>query len=157
MGQHAIKQFNESMDPLRLPAADVAKNRQIIFQLQDFMQKEIPAHLRVEPVVHHHFANGVYAREMILPKGVLIVGKIHKHQHLCIVKGKCEVANDHQLELIDGYKIFTAPAGVKRVILAHEDTSWTTVHVTTETDLDAIEREVIAESYDEMPQLEVQP
>jgi len=47
----------------------------------------------------HHFSPvdekygcGTYAREMFIPKGTVIIGKIHKHQHLnFIMKGKAIV------------------------------------------------------------------
>ena len=31
--------------------------------------------------LRHFFADGVYVREIFIPKGMLIVGKIHKHSH----------------------------------------------------------------------------
>ena len=58
-----------------------------------------------------------------------------------------------------GEKYFEAPCtfvsevGLKRAVYAEEDTIWTTVHLTefeNESDLDKIEREVIAPTYDEM-------
>jgi ABC-type hemin transport system ATPase subunit len=32
-------------------------------------------------VLKHHFADGIYAREMHIPKGHVIVGKIHRHEN----------------------------------------------------------------------------
>ena len=135
-------------------AAQVQNNRSIILRLQDFLQNEMPDSVKINPPVKHYFAKGVYAREMLIPKGTLIVGKIHKHDHLNIISyGRCEVATDEKIQMLEGPLTFTSPVGVKRVVLAHEDTLWTTIHVTSETDLDASEKETIAESYDEIPMI----
>jgi hypothetical protein len=139
------------------PDPAVQSNRNIIFQLEGFMKNELPESAKIDVPVKHHFARGAYAREMLIPAGSLIVGKIHKHAHLNVIAfGKIEVATDEKIWVIDGpYPyIFTSPPGVKRVVLAITDTSWTTFHVTNETDLEAIEKETIAESYEEIPLLE---
>jgi hypothetical protein len=41
-------------------------------------------------------------------------------------------------------------AGTKRVIYCHSDVVWTTVHATKERDLEKIESEVIAKTYEEL-------
>jgi hypothetical protein len=101
--------------------------------------------------IFHHFAPGVYLREMRIPQGYLITGKIHKTEHYCIVS-KGEVAvNDGIQE-----KIFKAPAivhskpGAKRAIYAIEDSVWTNIHPTTLTDPDEVEKEIIAETFEEL-------
>ena len=43
---------------------------------------------------------------------------------------------------------FVSRPGTKRVGLAHADTVWVTIHATEETDLEKIEEEVIAASYE---------
>lgn len=43
---------------------------------------------------------------------------------------------------------FVSEPGTKRAVLALEDTLWTTVHVTDETDLEKIEEYVIAPTYE---------
>jgi hypothetical protein len=109
---------------------------------------------QIEVPLKHYFSKDVYAREIIVPKGALLIGKIHKHANLNIVsKGKISVVS------IDGIKTITAPAtfvsspGVKRVGYAHEDTVWTCIHGTSETDLEKIEAEFIAKDYDEVQEL----
>jgi len=99
----------------------------------------------------HSFAPGVYVREIFIPKGVLIVGKIHKHDHPnFLLQGKVLVITE------EGKRILTAPmsmiskAGTKRIVVALEDTVWTTVHVTNETDLEKIEDHVIAKTYEDL-------
>jgi len=127
----------------------IQKNRAIIAGLQEFLTTGIPEAAKFVPQITHHFAPGLYAREMWLPAGALIVGKIHKHEHLTHLSyGKCEVATDEQIVLLEGPLTFKSHVGVKRVILAHSDLLWTTFHHTQETDIEAIERELVTESYD---------
>ena len=75
---------------------------------------------------------------------------------------------DGGLERLSGPLTMTSPAGCKRAVYAHTDTTWTTIHRTDETDLEKIEDWVIAKSYedyeqfklegkDHMKQLEVSP
>lgn len=102
--------------------------------------------------IKHYFTDGVYARELTIPSGHIVVGKIHKHEHLNFLsKGKVTVLTEE-----GGKEVLTAPCtlispkGVKRLLYTHEETVWTVIHVTSETDLDKIEKEVIAKDYTEM-------
>ena len=40
-----------------------------------------PTTEQTELPLKHSFAPGVYAREMEIPAGTLLIGKIHKHRH----------------------------------------------------------------------------
>jgi hypothetical protein len=95
-----------------------------------------------------------YAREMMIPKGTLIIGKIHRHQHLnFIAKGKVIVFTEFGQKHLEGPCTFVSEVGLKRAVYAEEDTLWTTVHLTefeSEAELDKIEQEVISPSYAEM-------
>jgi hypothetical protein len=103
----------------------------------------------VEPEITHHFAPGVYAREMRLVAGTMLTGKVHKTKHLNIVQGDITVFNEVSGEgrRITGYDCFVSEPGTRRAGFAHAPTSWITVHPTQETDLAKIEDEVI-EEYD---------
>lgn len=99
--------------------------------------------------VSHYFAPGAYAREMFIPKDSTIIGKIHKHAHLNILSfGKVTVATEEGTIVIEAPHTFTSLPGTKRAVYAIEDTLWTTIHVTDETDLEKIEEEVIAPSFE---------
>ncbi len=109
----------------------------------------------IEILARHYFSNGVYAREIFIPKGSLVIGKIHKFQNLNIMsQGRGVVLS------IDGSKEISAPytvvssAGVKRAYFAHEDTTWTTILGTHEIDVDIIEQAFIAKTYDEVEMLD---
>jgi len=99
----------------------------------------------------HKFAPGMYVREIFIPKGTCVVGKIHKHDHPnFILKGEVLVITEHEgKEHLKAPLSIISKAGTKRIVLALEDTIWITVHATNETDLMEIERVVIAKDYKE--------
>lgn len=101
--------------------------------------------------VKHHFAPGAYGREMFLPAGMIVVGKIHKHAHVNVISQGCvHVFTEHEGKLeLRAPCTFVSSPGTKRAVHVIEDTVWTTVHVTDKTDLAEIEREVIATDFEE--------
>lgn len=99
----------------------------------------------------HHFAPGVYLREFFLPKGMYFTSKIHKTTHLLIVaKGKTAIVSESGREIIEGPAVLTTVPGTKRAVYGIEDTTFFTVHVTEETDLEKIEDFVIARDFEEI-------
>jgi quercetin dioxygenase-like cupin family protein len=130
--------------------------REGIMQLQEYMQT-LESTLE-NCTLRHIFAPGSYAREMTIPKGTLIIGKIHKHAHLNIIsKGKVRVATEFGPLYFEAPHTFVSEVGTKRAVYALEDTIWTTIHVTEETDLVKIEDYVIAKSYEELEALGLSP
>jgi hypothetical protein len=100
----------------------------------------------------HSFGYGLYVREIFMPAGKLVISKIHKRDHpYFILKGKVTIVTE------DGPMLVIAPfysmtkAGTKRALYVHEDCIWVTVHKTDETDIDKIEDEIIAKSFDDVP------
>lgn len=118
-------------------------------QLQNFMAS-LPQ-TELTPV--NHFAPGVYARELTIPADTVAIGKTHGKEHLLIVvKGDVTIVTDQGRHRIRAPAVFTSPAGVKRALYTHEDTTFITIHPTDETDLDKIEADIIVP--DKVPALE---
>ena len=129
-----------------------AEVRDLIAEIEE--QVKLGGELIEIPIVHH-FSKGVYAREMRPPKGALIVGKIHKFENLNILsQGEVSVLSIDGVMKVKAPHTFVATPGTKRVIYAHEDVVWTTIHGTDETDVDKIEEQFIAKTYEELPVLE---
>jgi hypothetical protein len=131
---------------------DKDKVREFIAECEmQISESDLPT---AEIPVKHHWSKGVYAREISIPKDSLVVGKIHKHENLNILS-----SGEMLLASVDGVKHIKAPytvvssPGVKRLALALTDCVWTTIHGTNETDLDIIEEEFIAKTYDEVPKI----
>ncbi len=97
----------------------------------------------------HHFAKGLYAREIFIPAGTLLVGKIHKSEHLNIIlKGDISVITEWGMERIKAPHAMVSKSGTKKVGYAHKDTTYITIHATEETDAEKLEEELIAPNYD---------
>ena len=134
------------------------QDRERVLALEAEMMK-LP---QVDLEVKHHFSPGIYARELHIPAGIMLTGKIHRHEVLNIVsQGRLSVYKNGGLEEITGPCTFLSPRGTKRAGYVHEDTIWTTVHATDETDLELLEEEIIAKSFaeleaDEKPMIEVE-
>lgn len=108
--------------------------------LQAFMARE-PEQVKLE--VRHHFTAGLYARELCVPAGVVLVGALHRTRHLFVLLQGTIVVNDGS-----GPREVSAPSitetqpGIKRAIHALTDARMVTFHVTEETDMDKIEAAV---------------
>lgn len=128
--------------------------RQKILKLEESM-KDIPSVLD-QCTLRHIFAPGLYAREMFIPKGTVIVGKIHKHAHVnTISKGRCSVMTEFGELQIEAPHTFVSEPGTKRVVVALEDVIWTTYHPSEETDLVKLEESIIAKTYDDIGLLDL--
>lgn len=114
---------------------------------------EQPEELRAvfEPEYLHHWAPGLYAREMRAKAGAVITSKVHKYAGLSILsKGRMLLyKGDGTTEEVSAGFHIVAPAGTKRAALVLEDAVWTCMHPTNETDLEVIEQHFIAQDMGE--------
>lgn len=137
----------ESM-PLDVPGRTIREKVQRLEELCKESGHEI------DLPVQHHFARGVYARELFIPKGTVLVGKIHKYSQINVVaKGDISVLTEEGIKRVRAGTTIVSGPGIKRAGYAHEDTIWLTIHGTNETDLDRLEDELIAGSFEEFDAL----
>jgi len=80
--------------------------------------------------IRHSFAPGIYAREMSIPEGTLLIGKIHKHRHHnFLMQGSIIVlTEDEGVKLLQAPLMIVSEPGTQRIGYAVTDTIWTTVH-----------------------------
>lgn len=106
----------------------------------------------------HSFAPGVYVREIFIPAGTILTGKIHKYEHPnFLMSGEVTVFTESGgAEKLTGPVSMISPALTKRIVYAHTDVVWITVHATDETDVGKIEEEITLKSYEECEQIEVE-
>lgn len=117
-----------------------AVSRGVIEALQSAMSRLPQAQLETK----HHFADGMYLRELFRPAGCTIVGKVHKREHFYVVaSGEVTVVSDGERRRIKAPCVMVSKPGTKRAVYAHEDSVCFTVHRTNLTDLDEIENEII--------------
>ena len=135
--------------------------REILMAMEEVIRAEtVPGlisldHEEVCPVTNH-FAPGIYAREALIPKGVMAVGSIHKYEHLAMLsKGEVSLYSEEGIVLIKAPCMINSKPGVKRIAYAHEDSIFITFHPTDSQDIEEIRKEVIAESYEDFDQIGV--
>ena len=120
------------------------QQRAYIDTVRDVQQQLSSSPDQVEVPVQHHFAPGVYMRQMDAAAGTLVVSKMHRTEHMNILlKGSLTVATENGIELLKAPCVLKSMPGTKRIGYFHEDSSWITVHPTEETDLEKIEQQVI--------------
>tara|TARA_Y100001972_G_scaffold127676_1_gene185279 strand:+ start:7173 stop:7658 length:486 start_codon:yes stop_codon:yes gene_type:complete len=98
----------------------------------------------------HKFSDGMYVREIFIPAGCFVVGKIHKHDHPnFLLSGETIVVTEEGTQELKGPLSMVSKAGTKRALYAKTDLVWVTVHLnpTNTTDLTKLEKEIIAPSY----------
>jgi len=106
---------------------------------------------QAEIVTNHYFAGGIYEREIIVPAGTIITGKIHLTEHLAkLVKGTLTIFSETERGTFTGPVTFKSMPGVKRVGYAHDEVVFSTFHhVGDETDIEAIEDALVVETPEE--------
>ena len=101
----------------------------------------------------HTFADGMYIREIFIPKGFVVTGKIHKHKHPSfLLKGSVLVVTEE-----NGKEVLTAPlsmvsaSGTKRALFSLTDLVWVTVHnnPTNTRDIEELEREIAVDTFEQ--------
>lgn len=103
-------------------------------------ENELLKHEQVEIPVVQYFCNGVYLRQIKIPAGTLLTGKIHKFPCLSIIaEGEIEVVTDQGPKHIKAPCVIESPAGVKRAGYAITDCVWITAHPWNGTELSAEE------------------
>lgn len=99
----------------------------------------------------HTFLEGLYIRESFMPAGYLFTTRIHKVEHVQFI-----LSGDVSILTEDGFKRVKAPfhgitkPGTKRVVLTHADTVCITVHPTRCTNVADVEKEIFADSFEEL-------
>lgn len=106
---------------------------------------------RVDVPVKHSFADGLYMRQITIPAGTILTSKVHKH-------GQCDfmltgdmsiVTDDGTIARVKAPFTSASGPGMKRLGYAYEDTTWISVIATKETDIETIETEHYASTYEE--------
>jgi hypothetical protein len=104
------------------------------------------------PLVHT-FTEESYCRQIFMKAGMVFTSKIHKTNHpYFVMTGDVSILTEEGVVRIKAPYFGVTKAGTKRILYIHEDTIWITVHATKEKDLQKIEDEIIAKTFDELPE-----
>ena len=76
--------------------------------------------------IRHYFAPGIYAREITIPAGTVVIGAVHKTDNLIVVSlGRLQIVTDTGTREIQAGETFTCKAGMKNAVVALENSRWT--------------------------------
>jgi quercetin dioxygenase-like cupin family protein len=113
--------------------------------------KRIMTDSKIAPI-KHTFADGVYIRQMDIKTGSIVVGAIHKHLHVWfLLTGHVTIATENTTEDYIAPCYVVSTPGVKRVILANEDSIFVNVHKNPSNtqSIEKLEKEIVALNYEE--------
>jgi quercetin dioxygenase-like cupin family protein len=86
-------------------------------------------------MITHHFSDGLYAKEMRLNAGEVILKHTHEFSHLSILaQGKVAVMKGDEVEVIEAPACIEIKAGLVHGVKAIEDCVWFCIHATDEKD-----------------------
>jgi hypothetical protein len=134
------------------------KRRKEIFDIENAMKNNTDPNYKTHigdnkiTPIKHSFSDGIYVREMFVPKGTMLVGKIIKDtHHIFLMSGKIAIITEDGDKIIEGPCSFVAKGGTKRVGYALTDVVWINVHpnVTDTKNLKKLEKQIVVENYDE--------
>ncbi len=97
----------------------------------DVLQFNIGQLPQIDLPLVHRFTPGLYCREIFMPKGSVVISRVHKFEHPFVVsKGKVSVwcENDGWIFIEAPFTGVTKP-GTRRILFVSEDCIWTTFHV----------------------------
>ena len=122
------------------------------------IEKEMLKYEQIKSPVVHSFADGLYIRQFIIPAGTLLTSRYHKKgQFDVMLTGRKVVLTDSGIvEMVAPY-FGVSKAGIKRFSYAYEDVLWADIHAnpTDERDIDKLEAELYADTYEEMLEYEM--
>ena len=113
--------------------------------------KHVVTKSKIAPI-KHTFADGVYIRQMDMVRDSIVVGAIHKHLHVWfLLAGHVTVTTEDTTEDSIAPCYVVSTPGVKRVILANEDSIFVNVHKNPSNtkDIEQLEKEIVALNYKE--------
>jgi hypothetical protein len=117
------------------------------------IEQELLQMPQVELPIEHYQIDGVYARSMFIPAGTLLTGKIHNFESIAILaKGRIRITNGIDSYIISEGHIMVDKPGVKRLGYAETDVIFITVHRTDNTEIEAIEKELVSATFEEYEQ-----
>jgi len=92
------------------------------------LEAECRKHPQVEVKYRHHFAEGVYAREVTLPADCIVAGRVHKQSQICILsQGRMKVTTEYGVVEVEAPFTLVSPPGTKRAVFTLTECVFTTI------------------------------
>lgn len=118
---------------------------QMMRQKVELLQQELAKLPQYEPETKHYFHGGMYCREVFRHAGVLVVGAVHKKEHIyLIVSGTVVITDgDGNVQEVTGPHVVQSKPGTKRAVYAVTDALCMTFHVTDATTVEEAEATLV--------------
>jgi hypothetical protein len=143
VGPDALIVVNGDQVSFNVPDRRPAVIRKQIERLKDYL---LTIGEKAEMPIDHTLIDGVYTRTLFIPKGTILVGKIHLKECINIVaKGDISILTETGLGRVQAGYVARSGPGTQKVGYAHEDTVFVNVFRTDETDIEKIEAEISTE------------
>lgn len=98
----------------------------------------------IDTNIVHNFSDGLYAKQMTIPKGFVAGQHAHTFSHLSVLaKGKVLVKTDTDERVYEAPACIEIKKQTNHMITALEDAVWFCIHATDETDVDRIDEVLI--------------
>jgi len=112
-------------------------------RIKDLAKKMLELPEQTELPAEHMLIDGVYTRTLRIPKGTVLIGKIHLKECVNIVaKGDISILTETGAGRIQAGHVAVSGPGIQKLGYAHEDTVFINVFRTDETDIEKIENEI---------------
>ena len=118
--------------------------REKITRIGEVLLKEVGA---CDLPVTHEFADGLYIRKMLIPKGTLIVGKVHKRECVNVVeRGDIAVLTESGAMRVRAGFTSVTPPGIQKLGFANEETVFINIFRADKKEIDALEAELVCDT-----------
>jgi len=131
--------------------------RDNIISIQDKISKMPDAMFGDCFPLKHKIIDGLYVREIFVPKGALFVSKLFKQDHASfLLLGELSILTEQGIMRVKAPFHMITKIGTKRVVYVHEDCVWITVHPNKNNlkTVEELEGEIIAKDYKELDEQE---
>ena len=126
------------------------KRREKINKFEEVIKKFPQVEDQTE--LKHFFLDGLYLRQITIPAGVALTGRIHRYKTInMITRGKVAIYSEHDERIVCAPHIYVSEAGSKKACLTLEKTTIINAHMTNETNLSKLKLIFTMEDY---PKLE---
>lgn len=133
--------------------AIVSNPKQQISELRNAMQECINRGIgeQIDAPVDHYHTDSLYGRRIYVPAKTTVITKVHLSQHITVaLKGTCTVFGENGARnIVTAPAVFITEPGTCRAIYCHDEVEWLTVHHCELSDLDAIERHLTCDNFQE--------
>lgn len=116
-----------------------------VHRLEAAIRDELPCY-DISQLTAHHFCKGMYARELFIPQGAVVVGKMHaKENFFLLAMGELSLLTPEGVIRVRGPHLAVTRPGDKRAVYAHTDAICYNFHPNEndERDMDALESRYI--------------